>query len=177
MLETNALARIAEALHDGPAALYQLLALRLKHRPGYDVLTVLAPNEAGDRLVRLYSSDLGLYPLGEADVVEDNKWFRRLFLDLQPVIANGATAIADWLPEVLDPTALHFSALVNMPIVIDGATLGLINLTKRAGAFAADDVTAIGDESSLAALAILATRRARQTFEIRRTIFPALPPA
>jgi hypothetical protein len=91
----SALARMAEALRDGPAALYQLLALRLKRWPGYDLLTVLAPNEAGDRLVRLYSSDLGLYPLGEADLVKDDKWFRRLFLDLQPVIANGATAIAD----------------------------------------------------------------------------------
>jgi hypothetical protein len=168
---------MSEALRDGPAALYQLFALRLKNRPGYDLLTVLAPNEGGDRLVRWYSSDLGRYPLGDADVVRDNKWFRRLFLDLQPVIANGATAIADWLPDFLDPATPHFSALINMPIVIAGATLGLANLTRRAGAFAAGDVIAISDESSLAALAILATGRARRTFEVRSTIFSSLPPA
>lgn len=36
-----------------------------------------------------YSSDQGQYPLGLADIVEDKRWFYRLFAAKEPDIANN----------------------------------------------------------------------------------------
>ena len=171
MPDWDAGAETTEALRSGPEALYQLLARRLKRRPGYDLLTVLAPNEAGDRLIRLFSSDLDDYPLGEADVVKDDKWFRRLFLELEPIIANDARELASWLPDFSDPAVSARGALVNVPIVTAGVALCLLNLMSSAGSYGRDDIDAISKEGSLAALATLSSRRTPRTFEIRSTAF------
>ncbi|MGO4841114.1 hypothetical protein AB4144_53560 [Rhizobiaceae sp. 2RAB30] len=84
---------LADLAASGPTALYDLLAERLKERPGFDLLTVLAPNDAGDRLIRLYSSNHHQYPLGEADIVQDDAWFRQLFTTKEAVVANDGEEI------------------------------------------------------------------------------------
>jgi hypothetical protein len=158
MIEQSGLADVGETLSIGSDALYDLLARRLKRRPGYKLLTVLAPNDAGNRLVRLFSSDHDQYPLGDADAVSDNKWFQRLFVEREPVVANDALAILDWLPGFFDPETSDYGSLINFPVVIAGESVGLINLTAPVGHFSDDSVAAVRDEIPLAALAILAQR-------------------
>ncbi|HLW90063.1 MAG TPA: GAF domain-containing protein [Roseiarcus sp.] len=158
MTDEDALDDAAVALRIGPGALSDLLARRLKRRPGYDLLTILAPGDEGRCLVRLYSSDLARYPLGDADIVEDNKWFRRLFIEREPVIANDAFAIHDWLPDFFTADASGYGSLVNLPVVIAGESVGLVNMMATAGHFSEDNVEAIRREIPLAALAVL-TRR------------------
>lgn len=157
MTSENAAVDEADALCSGPGALYDLVARRLRRRPGYDLLTVLAPNAAGDRLVRLFSSDLNQYPLGDADIIRDSKWLRRLFVERAPVIANEPGAILAWLP---DFPGLAVGSLVNLPVVIAGESIGLINLTAAAGHFSDDNVGAVCEEIPLVALAILGRRKA-----------------
>jgi hypothetical protein len=158
MSEEGGLAEIADTLRIGPDALYDLLARRLKRRPGYRLLTVLAPNEAGNRLVRLFSSDHDQYPLGNADAVSDSKWFQRLFVERAPVVANDALAILNWLPDFFDPATSGYGSLINFPVVIAEESVGLVNLTAPVGHFGDDSVRAVRNEIPLAALAILASR-------------------
>ncbi|MDR3475069.1 MAG: GAF domain-containing protein [Devosia sp.] len=153
--------RLAEALGAGPADVFALLAERLAESPGYRLLTVLAPNAAGDRLDRLHSTDRQHYPLEPADPVEDNAWFKQLFADGKPIVANSAAEIADWLPDFADFRAQGYGSLLNLPVVFGGATIGLINMMDREGHFDAAAVAAVIRQVGLAALVILGASEVR----------------
>jgi GAF domain-containing protein len=156
MFDDSDLADAAATLRSGPDALYELLAQRLKRRPGFDLLTVLAPNDAGDRLIRLYSSNHNQYPLGDADIVQDDMWFRQLFSAKEAVVANDANEIRHWLPDFVEYVEMGYGSLLNLPIVISGEAIGIMNVMAREGHFSAEAVRAIGDQTPLAALAVLA---------------------
>jgi hypothetical protein len=147
---------VTSAMAGGSEALYALLAARLRQRPGFDLLTVLAPNRGGDRLVRLFSTNTGQYPLGDADPVQDDRWFRHLFVKKEPVIANDAEAIRDWLPDYSEFAAMGYGSLANLPVVVSGEAVGLMNLMAAPGHFSAANLAAFSAELPLVALAILA---------------------
>lgn len=153
----NARANPAEiALRAGPVALFDLLAGRLAETVGYQLLTLLATDNDGSRLIRPYSSRPDQFPCGAADVVEDSRWFRRLFVEQEPVIANDAASIRAWLPGFVNAEALGYDSLLNLPIVVTGKVIGLINIMGAKDHFDDRRVEAVRDETPLAALALLA---------------------
>jgi hypothetical protein len=160
-------AEIIAAMRAGGAALYALLATRLKRRPGYELLTLLAPGDSGDRLVRLYSSNHDHYPPGDADIVKDDRWFRQLFTRKEPVVANDAVEIREWLPDFDEYVAMGYGSLANLPVVVAGVAVGIVNLMAPAGHFSEDRVCAVVDELPLAALAFLAHRGPGSTIDLR----------
>lgn len=156
---TDALpAGAAEAVRLGADALFEMLARRLGENAGFGLLTVLVPDEEGTRLLRIYSSDEQNYPLGAADTVEDDRWFRQLFGRCEPVVANDEAAIAEWLPDYTDYVAQGYGSLANLPVVLGGKAIGILNLMAGRGHFTESRVAALGLELPLAALAILTSR-------------------
>lgn len=155
MLADRADADLTTTLHDGPEALYALLSSRLGRHPGFGLLTVLAPNRSGDMLIRLFSSNTGQYPLGDADPVQDDRWFRRLFVERRPVVANDPLEIGNWLPDYTEFVEMGYASLLNMPVVIAGESIGVMNVMGGPGHFSQAAVSAIAAETPLAALAIL----------------------
>lgn len=147
---------LADLAASGPTALYDLLAERLKEKPGFDLLTVLAPNDAGDRLIRLYSSNHDQYPLGDADIVQDDAWFRQLFTTKEAVVANDDEEIRQWLPGFVEYVEMGYGSLLNLPIVIAGEAVGIMNVMAAQGHFSPEAVKAIGEQAPLAGLAVLA---------------------
>lgn len=143
------------ALEQGANALFDLLAEHIEDRVQPDLVTVLAPSADGHRLQRLYSSDLQNFPLSEADRVEENSWFHRLFIEREPIIANDAEAILAWLPDWQSLIDMGYGSLVNMPLVTAGKTIGLINVMAPAGHFDRQRVDALRREGPLAALAVM----------------------
>lgn len=156
------------ALRAGPQALFGLLAERLGESVGYELLTLLIADEDGSRLVRPYSSRPDQFPCGAADPVEDTRWFRRLFVEQKPVIANDAASIRDWLPAFADAETLGYGSLLNLPIVVTGKVVGLINIMGGSNHFDDRRVEAVRDEMPLAALALLARAASMPTIS-----FPA----
>ena len=149
---------LTSALAAGPNALLALLERRLSRKPGYDLFTVLAPHRDGTFLERLYSTNLAQYPLGPADEVKDDIWFRRLFSERAPIIANTIAEISTWLPDYEIFIEQNYGSLMNLPVVYAGETVGLINMMGPADHFDAAAVDAIRQESPLAALALLGIR-------------------
>lgn len=144
------------ALRAGPEALFVLLAERLGRRVGYQLLTLLTADEDGSRLIRPYSSRPDQFPCGAADPVEDTRWFRRLFVEQKPVIANDTASIREWLPAFANAEALGYGSLLNLPIIVAGKVVGLINIMGASNHFDDWRVEAVRDETPLAALALLA---------------------
>ena len=156
------------ALRAGPAALFRLLAERLDESVGYRLLTLLTADEDGTRLIRPYSSRPDQFPCGAADPIEDTRWFRRLFVEQKIVIANDAASIRDWLPGFTNAETLGYGSLLNLPIVVAGKVVGLINIMDRSNHFDERRVEAIRGETPLAALALLA-----RTASVPTISFPA----
>jgi len=159
-LETEA------ALRAGAGELFALLAARLQASVGYDLLTVLAPDGGGARLIRCYSSRPDQFPLGQGDAVEDNPWFRHIVVDLEPVVANDDEAIRAWLPSFTNAKSLGYESLVNFPIVIAGEVVGLVNLMAGGNHFGEPKIEALRSLAPLAALALAARARHLPTIRL-----------
>jgi GAF domain-containing protein len=155
------------AMADGARALLDQIAERLKRAPGYDLFTVLAPAPGGERLDRLFSTNHAQYPLGPADEVENNLWFRRLFAERQPIVANTIDEISAWLPDYEVFIEQNYQSLLNLPVVYAGRTIGLVNMMGAEHHFDAASLERIHGELPFAALAILGTQEERHpTFAI-----------
>ncbi len=144
------------ALNAGPGALFEILCARLHESVGHELLTLLAPDERGIRLVRPYSSKPDQFPPGEADLVEGTRWFRELFVEKRPVVANDRHAIREWLPDYNDAAAAGYASLLNLPIVLGGEVVGLINMMAGRRHFDERRVEATRLQTPLAALVLLA---------------------
>lgn len=143
------------ALADGPMAILERLAERLKAEPGYDLFTVLAPHSSGTRLDRLFSTNHQQYPLGPADEVKDDLWFRRLFDEKLPIVANTMEEIGAWIPDYAIFIEQNYFSLLNLPVVFAGQTIGLINVMGGANHFDDAALAEIQNTIPVAALAIL----------------------
>jgi GAF domain-containing protein len=155
----SALPALPDAVALGPGAVLDLLAHRVADRVGYSLMTILVPAPDGRLLLRIFSSNLHQYPLGDADIVEDTIWFRQLFGACSPVIANDAEEIAAWLPGFDGYVEQGYGSLANVPVVVAGRTVGILNLMADVGHFTPDRIAALREELPMAALAILAEGR------------------
>lgn len=149
---------LVDAMPRGAIAMFDILAERIRENVGYLLMTVLAPNGDEPYLTRVFSTNLDQYPLGAADPIEDSLWFRRLFSDGEAIIANDAEAIEAWLPGFDAYVEQGYGSLANIPIVVSGTTIGLLNLMDETGHFTAERVAMLREELPLATLAILAKR-------------------
>jgi len=71
-------------------------------------------------------------------VTENDPWCRRILADKQAVICNSIAAMFDMLPdEAQSLVDMGFGATASVPIVIEGRTVGTLNLLADAGALSA----------------------------------------
>jgi GAF domain-containing protein len=148
---------LADAMPEGPGAIFDVLAKHIQENVGYLLMTVLVPASDAPFLDRVFSTNQHQYPLGKADPIEDSIWFRRLFAEGEAIVANDAEAIKAWLPGFDAYLAQGYGSLVNIPIVISGNTIGLLNLMHEAGHFTAHRLAVLRQELPVAALAIFAS--------------------
>lgn len=141
------------------AALFTLIAGRLEARLGFELFTVLVADPSERQLRRIFSTDEAAYPLGLADRVAPSAWFEQLFGRREPIVANDRKEIAHWLPDYDGFDGTEFGSLINYPIVADDRTIGILNLTGRAGQYGPDAAAPIGPEAVLCAMAISAYLR------------------
>lgn len=148
---------LADAMPEGPGAIFDVLARRIQENVGYLLMTVLVPASDASFLDRVFSTNQDQYPLGKADPIEDSIWFRRLFAEGKAIVANDVEAIRVWLPGFDAYLAQGYGSLVNIPIVLSGNTIGLLNLMDEAGHFTAKRIAVLRQELPVAALAIFAS--------------------
>ncbi|WP_419909850.1 GAF domain-containing protein [Hoeflea sp.] len=137
-------------------ALFALLAGRLQTSIGFELFTVLIADPSERQLRRIYSTDVTAYPPGLADRVEPSAWFDQLFRKKEPIVAKDREEIASWLPNYDGFEGTDFGALVNYPVVADDQTIGILNLTDRAGRYDPDTPARIASETVLCSMAISA---------------------
>lgn len=140
------------ALAEGPDALIAELNRLMLALPGVRTVTWLTAVPEQKITRRIGTSDPKHFPLGGFDPIDDGAWSRRIYQDKLPIIGNSPAEMAVYIPETADLEKLGYYSTLCMPIVIDGATRGTVNLLGGAGIFTPDLLSALNSLLPLAAL-------------------------
>ncbi|MBN9316851.1 MAG: GAF domain-containing protein [Devosia sp.] len=127
--------KLADALADGPSALFAVLSELFTAVPGIRTATFIAT--APDRTVthRIGTSNPRDFPIGNVDPVDDSPWNRRILVEKKPVIGDSVEGMAAFIPETDGLVAMGYGACSCFPIVIAGETRGVVALLGSAGVF------------------------------------------
>jgi hypothetical protein len=128
-----------------------------REQVGVRLFTVLAWDEETSALHRVYSSHPVEYPTGGQKVFpREAPWIRQVVIEQQPYLGPDARAVAAVFEDHELIASLGCGAVVNVPVVDDGQTLGVLNLLAAEGSYTQNSVSAA---VPLAQLAIEPLRR------------------
>ena len=123
-----------------PNATFQALDAALKAVIGHKILTVLLYHADLQETERFYSSDIEAYPIAGRKDVRPTAWTEHLLIGQQCYIGYNADDIREFF---LDHELIHSlgcDAILNVPVVYDGETLGTCNLMHEEGWYDEDDI-------------------------------------
>lgn len=138
-----------------PGTAMAALADLYREEVGYAMLTILLYDRAAGRGRRIYTSSPETHPTGAYKDIPATDWVD-LVLVRQGVFV--ADTVAEFRPHYSDWAKLEAMGLlsgVNFPVVIDGLTIGSVNLTAREEGFYTPARLAAAEGLRLAAAAAL----------------------
>lgn len=109
---------------------------------GANLFTVLLLDYEHGVMRRLYSSDKVIYPEGGADPIGDTLWERTIIGEQKPLVMKDYQALRQLLPEHETLRALGLGAMLNLPIVVAGKTIGTLNMLHDDGRYTAERLAA-----------------------------------
>ena len=133
------LAAVAAAIRapGQPEAAFRALAAATL---GHKLFTCLLHHPAVRESERRYTSQPAAYPVGGRKAVPPTPWARRLFEERQPYIGYTADDIRSVFFDHALIASLGCASVLNLPVVHDGRTLGVLNLLHEARWYGEDDV-------------------------------------
>ena len=112
-----------------------------RQRVGVRLFTVLAWDDDRAALHRIHTSHPVEYPTGGEKVFpRDAPWIRRVVVDQQPYLGPDRAAVAAVFSDHELIESLGCGAVVNVPVVDDGRTIGVLNMLDAEGAYTDDSV-------------------------------------
>jgi GAF domain-containing protein len=133
------LAAALRAPHQPDAALRALDAATAATL-GHKLFTCLLHHPEARESERRYTNQPATYPVGGRKPVLPTSWTRRLFEEQQPYIGYTADDIREVFFDHALIASLGCASVLNLPVVHDGRTLGVINLLHEARWYGEDDV-------------------------------------
>ncbi|HEY0271275.1 MAG TPA: GAF domain-containing protein [Sphingomonas sp.] len=157
------------ALAGQPRIAMSALADAYQAAVGYRMLTVLLYDRGTGQGRRIYSSSPATHPAGAYKDIPRTDWVDHVLTRREIFVAH---TVAEFRPHYSDWQALEEMGLlsgVNFPIVIDGETIGSVNLTAdEEGYYAEARIAAARPLQGLAALALLLQERSDRRPEAER---------
>ncbi len=121
-----------------------------REEPGFRLFTVLGWDEGRGALRRVHSSAPDAYPVGGEKIMpRDAPWVVQVLVQGRPYLGRDPVAVAAVFSDYALITSLGCGAVVNVPVLDGGHTLGVLNLLDSEGSY---------DEASVTAALPLATR-------------------
>jgi len=137
-----ALADAVAAPLDQPRAAFDALRRAANELVGAKLFTVLGFDHDRQVMRRLYSTETRIYPEHAEDPITDTIWERTLIGDRKPLVLNSPEAMATLLPNVPELTALGCEAMLNLPVVVAGRSVGALNMLEASGHYTVERVAA-----------------------------------
>lgn len=123
-----------------PEVTFRALDRAMSATIGHKLFTVLLYHADRAQTERFYSSDPTHYPIGGRKDVRPTAWTEQLLIGQRPYIGRNAEDIRTWF---LDHALIHdlgCDAILNVPVVYDGVTLGTANLMHVEGWYDERDI-------------------------------------
>ncbi len=121
------LARIAANSH-ARADLFNAVETVANDRIGHKLFTLMAFNAEMMQVQRLYSSDPVAYPPGGAKEKRDTPWGRQVLESGEHFIGKDRDDISAYFNDASVMFDLGLHSILNVPIRLNGQTLGTMNL-------------------------------------------------
>lgn len=131
----------AVAAPGGREGLYRSIDQALGELVGHKLFTILYTSPDAQQVIRLYSNQPAAYPVSGAKKMGPTPWGDRVIKRGQPYIGNTAQDIkwAFFDHELI--ASLGCDSVLNVPVVVEGQTLGTLNLLHQAGWYEERHVT------------------------------------
>ena len=129
----------AVRLPDQPMATFRALDAAMDAVIGHTYITVLLYHENLQEIERFYSSNLDAYPLAGRKDVPKSAWTEKLLINQECYIGYDASDIKKYFFDHELIHSLGCDAILNVPVVYDGVTLGTINLVHKEGWYEESD--------------------------------------
>jgi GAF domain-containing protein len=126
---------------------------------GHKLFTCLLHHPAARESERRYTNQPAAYPVGGRKPVPDSAWARRLFVEREPYIGYTADDIREVFFDHALIASLGCASVLNVPVVQDGRTLGVLNLLHEARWYDEADAPLAQVFAALAAPAFLKLAR------------------
>ena len=126
---------------------------------GHKLFTCLLHHPAARESERRYTNQPAAYPVGGRKPVPDSAWARRLFVEREPYIGYTADDIREVFFDHVLIASLGCASVLNVPVVHDGRTLGVLNLLHEARWYDEADAPVAQVFAALAAPAFLKLAR------------------
>jgi len=123
-----------------PEATFRALDAAMAATLGHRLFTCLLHHPAARESERRYTNQPEAYPVGGRKPVPASPWARRLFEERQPYIGYTADDIREVFFDHALIVSLGCGSVLNLPVVHDGRTLGVLNLLHEARWYGEDDV-------------------------------------
>ena len=123
-----------------PDATFRALDAATGASLGHKLFTCLLHHPTAGESERRYTNQPGAYPVGGRKPVQPTPWTRRLFGEQRPYIGYTADDIREVFFDHALIASLGCASVLNLPVVHDGRTLGVINLLHEARWYGDDDV-------------------------------------
>jgi hypothetical protein len=126
---------------------------------GHKLFTCLLHHPAARESERRYTNQPAAYPVGGRKPVPDSAWARRLFVEREPYIGYTADDIREVFFDHALIASLGCASVLNVPVVHDRRTLGVLNLLHEARWYDEADAPLAQVFAALAAPAFLKLAR------------------
>ena len=145
----------AVRLPDQPMATFRALDAAMDAVIGHTYVTVLLYHADLQETERFYSSNLEAYPIAGRKDVRPTAWTEKLLINQECYIGYDSGDIKEFFFDHELIHSLGCDAILNVPVVYDGVTLGTINLVHEAGWYEEGDTEIALTIASIAAPAFL----------------------
>jgi GAF domain-containing protein len=135
-----------EALSAGsavsPPATFDAINRVARRRLDAGLVTAMRYIASENIVERLYSSNLGAYPVGGRKVKRDSAWSRHVLAEHRLLVSAGDAALKEHFADHATIIGLGLHSCVNVPLVSEGTCVGTLNLSAPRADWSADEIAA-----------------------------------
>jgi hypothetical protein len=146
------MAKLTKALSDasGLGPMFEAAAEAYQAEIGFRLLTVSSIDEHEHlTATRLWSSSQTIFPIGGTKPLNNTEWLDAIMRERRPLVCNDPHALRRMFHDHADIEAVECGSGINLPIVLKGDVIGVVNVFHEPYWFTVDRVQ---DATSMLAL-------------------------
>jgi len=155
----------AFAAPNQPVPVFLALQTIVREEVGANLFTLMMFDARSQLSRRIHSSHPQEYPVSEVKPLSAGLWSRTVVEKRMTFVANTIEAIAEVFPDHELIRSLGCGSVVNLPVVFDGAVIGVANALDKPGHYTPERVERMERLAPFAAIALLAAHIVAPTSE------------